>query len=176
MKKIINLGVVALATFISSHSFAQVSTAGRPSLSLGAEVGIPSGDFNRTAKLGLGGSLKALFPVFEGGALTLSAGYINFSGDEIGNTGVKHAAANLIPFKAGLRYNLSPGGVYLEPQLGYTSISYDGPGSGTGGFTYAANLGVMLQAIDLSIRYEGISREGLKLPFVGIRGAYNFRL
>lgn len=169
---------MALATFICSHTFAQVTTAGRTSLSLGAEVGIPAGDFNKTAKIGLGGSLKAIFPLFEGGALTLSGGYISFSGDEykIGNTNFKHAATNLLPFKAGLRYNLSPGGVYLEPQLGYTSISYKGGASGTGGFTYAANLGVLLQAIDLSIRYEGVSRENLKLPYLGLRGAYNFRL
>ncbi|HEX8334858.1 MAG TPA: hypothetical protein VF622_19695 [Segetibacter sp.] len=176
MKKIINSTLVALAVIICSQSIAQVTTAGRPSLSLGAEVGIPAGDFNKTAKLGLGGSLKALFPIFEGGALTLSGGYISFSGDQIGNTNLKHAATNLLPFKAGLRYNLSPGGVYLEPQLGYTSISYKGGASGTGGFTYAANLGVLMQAIDLSIRYEGLSRENLRLPYLGLRGAYNFRL
>ena len=174
MKKIINSTLVVLAVMMCSQSIAQVTTAGRPSLSLGAEVGIPAGDFNETAKLGLGGSLKALFPIFEGGALTLSAGYISFSGDEIGS--FKHAATNLLPFKAGLRYNLSPGGVYFEPQLGYTSISYKGGASGTGGFTYAANLGVLTQAIDLSVRYEGVSRENLRLPYLGLRAAYNFRL
>jgi outer membrane autotransporter protein len=82
-----------------------------------------------------------------------------------------------MPFKAGLRYNLSSGGVYLEPQLGYTSISSkNSNNSNTGGFTYAAALGTMLQAIDLSVRYEGVSRNGTTLPFIGIRGAYNFRL
>ena len=175
MKKIINLSMVALAAFICSNSFAQVTTAGRPSLSVGAEVGIPAGDLNNTQKIGLGGSLKALFPIFEGGALTLSAGYISFSGDEVGN--FKYPALNFIPFKAGLRYNLTPSGIYLEPQLGYTSIGTQNSNtSATGGFTYAAALGTMLQAIDLSVRYEGVSRNGNTLPFIGVRGAYNFKL
>lgn len=177
MKKIINVGLFAMATFICSQSIAQVSSAGRPSLSIGAEVGMPTGDFNASHDIGLGGSLKALFPLFDGGALTLSGGYISFSGDEIGNTGVKRQALNFLPFKAGLRYNLTPGGVYLEPQLGYTSINTSNSNtSATGGFTYAANLGVMLQAIDLSVRYEGVSRDGFTWPYLGLRAGYNFKL
>jgi hypothetical protein len=158
---------------VCSQSFAQVSTAGRTTLSLGAEVGIPVGDLNVSQNTGLGGSLKAIFPIFDGGALTISGGYIGFSRDE--NT--IFPALNFMPFKAGLRYNLSPGGVYLEPQLGYTSISSkNSNNSNSGGFTYAAALGTMLQAIDLSVRYEGVSRNGTTLPFIGIRGAYNFKL
>ena len=175
MKKIINVSMTAIAILLCSQSIGQVSTAGRPSLSLGAEVGIPSGNLNTTQKLGLGGSLKALFPLFEGGALTVSAGYVSFSGDETGS--FKYPALNFIPFKAGLRYNLTPGGVYLEPQLGYTSIATQNSNtSATGGFTYAGNLGVLLQALDLSVRYEAVSRNGHTLPFLGLRGAYNFKL
>lgn len=175
MKKIISSGFVILFTLISLHAAAQVTTAGRTTLSLGAEVGIPAGDLNESQKIGLGGSLKALFPLFQGGALTLSAGYISFSGDETGS--FKYPALNFIPFKAGLRYNISPGGLYLEPQLGYTSIGTANSNTkATGGFTYAAALGTMLQAIDLSLRYEGVSRNGTTLPFIGVRGAYNFRL
>jgi hypothetical protein len=173
MKKIINSTLVVLAIMICSQSVAQVTSAGRPSLSLGAEVGVPVGDLNTSQNTGLGGSLKAIFPLFQGGALTLSGGYLGFSRDE----STIFPALNFMPFKAGLRYNLSPGGVYLEPQLGYTSISSkNSNNSNTGGFTYAAALGTMLQAIDLSIRYEGVSRNGTTLPFIGIRGAYNFRL
>jgi hypothetical protein len=175
MKKIINVSMIALAIFFSNQSIAQVSTAGRPVLSLGAEVGIPTGDLNKSQKIGIGGSLKALFPIFEGGAFTLSAGYISFSGDE--GTGFKFPALNFIPFKAGLRYNLSPGGVYLEPQLGYTSVATANSNtSATGGFTYGGALGVLVQALDLSVRYEAVSRNNTTLPFIGLRGAYNFKL
>jgi hypothetical protein len=156
-----------------SQSIAQVSSAGRPSLSLGAEVGIPVGDLNKSQNTGFGGSLKGIFPLFEGGALTLSAGYIGFSKDERSIA----PALNFIPLKAGLRYNLSPGGVYLEPQLGYTSTSAKNSNiPNSGGFTYAAALGTMVQALDLSVRYEGVSRNGTTLPFIGVRGAYNFKL
>src|SRR5690349_2657626 len=100
MKNKIIASLIALTAVCCSQSFAQ----GRPSLNIGAELGIPVGDLNAGQKIGVGGSLKAAFPVFTGGDFTLSAGYISFSGDEYngpGQTTIKAPALNFIPIKAG---------------------------------------------------------------------------
>jgi hypothetical protein len=79
----------------------------------------------------------------------------------------------------GLRYQIKPSSIYLEPQLGYTSVATAHSNtSGHGGFTYAANAGVMLNAIDVSVRYEAVSKDRNSdyRPFVGLRAAYNFKL
>jgi hypothetical protein len=179
MKNIIKLCTVGLASFICSQSCAQENTSTRTALSLGAEFGIAAGTFNETQKSGRGGSIKALFPVFKGGALTISAGYISFPGDRDRLGSFVYPAQNFIPLKAGLRYQVTPAGIYLEPQLGYTSVATAHSNtSGHGGFTYAANVGVMHKAIDLSVRYEAVSKDRNSdyRPFVGLRAAYNFNL
>jgi hypothetical protein len=177
MKKI-KITIVAIAALLSVESFAQ----GRPSLSIGAELGVPSGDLDETRKIGIGGTAKLAVPIGGGTALTLTSGLISFSGDEFRNVlgqTIKLKALNFIPIKAGVRHQFVPGGFYLEPQLGYTSINTpDSQGSASGGFTYAANAGYMFNnKVDLSARYEGISaKNDVTLPFIGFRLAYNFSL
>jgi len=171
----IKFSLVALSVFFCSQSFGQTA---RPSLSIGAELGIPTGDLNASQKIGIGGSVKAAFPVTSDLDITASVGIISFSGDEVGT--VKNPALNFIPIKAGVRYRFVPHGFYLEPQLGYTSINTpNSNGSATGGFTYAANAGYFLTPnLDLSARYEGVSKKGSQgnLAHVGLRLAYNFSL
>lgn len=171
----IKFSLVALLAFFGTQSFSQYA---RPSLSLGVELGIPTGDLNGTQKIGIGGSAKAAFPVASDLDLTVSAGYISFSGDEIGS--FKYPALNFIPIKAGVRYRFAPHGFYLEPQLGYTSINTPGSStSGKGGFTYAANAGYFFtRNWDISARFEGVSKKGNQgnLAHVGLRLAYNFSL
>jgi hypothetical protein len=179
MKNIVKAGFAILLALNSNQLFSQANSSPGTALSLGAEVGIAAGTLKETQKTGIGGSIKALFPVFKGAAFTLSAGYISFSGnrDRIGN--FVYPAQNFIAFKGGLKYQITPRGIYLEPQLGYTSVATANSNtSGHGGFTYAANVGVMLKAIDLSARYEAVSRDrdSDHRPFFGLRAAYTFKL
>ncbi|WP_207495545.1 outer membrane beta-barrel protein [Aridibaculum aurantiacum] len=171
MKKILACMTVAAALFTTA-SYAQV---GQTTLGVGLDVGVPTGDFNNTQKIGIGGTADFGYNVGTGTALTLTVGYISFSGDEVGT--FKYPAVNTIPIKAGVRYFVGPG-LYLEPQLGYTSISTPNSNtSGTGGFTYAAKAGYRISnSLDLSARYEGISRNNANLNFLGFRLGYNFRL
>ncbi len=174
MNKTIKLSLATLAIFFCSQSFSQYA---RPTLSIGAELGIPTGDLNAYQKIGVGGSAKAAFPVASDLDITASAGYISFSGDEAGS--FKYPALNFIPIKVGVRYRFVPKGFYLEPQLGYTSINSSGTTTAKGGFTYAANAGYFIgRNFDISARYEGVSKKGSQgnLPFVGFRLAYNFSL
>jgi hypothetical protein len=171
MKRIkILLAVTAVVFSVSSYG------QGRPSLSIGAELGVPTGDLNLTQKIGVGGTAKLAFPVGGGTAITLQSGIISFSGDEFGTT--KLPAYNFIPIKAGVRHQFVPGGFYVEPQLGYTSINNtNSSGSAKGGFTYAANAGYFINnQFDISARYEAVSKSNQTLPFIGMRLAYNFGL
>ncbi len=168
----IKLTLIALAVLLSAKSFAQSANA-NPSLSIGLEVGIPaSKGFSDYSSVGIGGSAKLAIPVVTNGAVTLSAGYISFSGKTF--SGVKFPAFNTIPFKAGFRYRF-PSNLYIEPQLGITSAKFKG-GSSETSFTYAINLGYIINnMIDLSARYEALTKGGTT-SFIGLRGAFNIPL
>lgn len=177
MKKLPAL-FIAFCIFATANTFAQESTAiPSPSLNIGIEAGLPVGDFGDAYKVGLGGSLKVLFPVATDAAITLSGGYMSFSGKETRISGVtfKNPAFNMIPLKAGFRYSF-PGGLYFEPQLGYTNYKIKDAKS-QGAFTYAANLGYLInQKLDLSARYEAFSKNENTTAFAGLRLGYNFSL
>jgi hypothetical protein len=173
MKATIKLGLTTVSIFFCTQSFSQYA---RPSLSLGAELGVPAGTLNATQKTGIGGSAKAAFPVGSDLDITVSAGYISFSGDIRGD--IKLPVKNFIPLKAGVRYRFVPGGFYLEPQLGYTSINAPGSNGASGGFTYAANAGYIINKNwDISGRYEAVSlKNNVNYPYIGFRLAYSFSL
>jgi hypothetical protein len=174
MKKLITLLMLATAVSYSNISNAQDDAGNSPSISVGVEVGIPTGDFGESHKLGLGGTVKAAFPVITNGDITVTAGYISFSGKDVAFFG-KLPAMNVIPLKAGFRYRF-PGGFYVEPQFGYNIWKAKG-GESEGGFTYAGNLGYLINnMIDLSVRYEGTSIEGTTISHIGFRAAYSFSL
>lgn len=163
------LTLVIFAVLLSSKSFSQSANA-NPSLSIGLELGIPaSEDFRRTFGAGIGGSAKLAIPVVNNGSVTLSAGYMSFSGKTF--AGFKYPSWNLLPFKAGFRYKW-PSNFYIEPQMGITSTKLKGATSSTTSFTVAGNLGYIISnIIDLSARYESMTKGG-NTSFIGIRGAF----
>jgi hypothetical protein len=164
MKK---LFIAVAAMFVAAGSFAQSKTVTPFEVSIGAEGGLPLGDFKETSKFGYGGSVKFAYNTDPNVAITLQSGYLSFSGKTIGL--FEYPRLGFIPVKLGGRYTF-PGGLYLEPQFGVTFINEN---VGTG-FTYAGNLGYhMVPGIDISARYEGISKDGT-VSFIGFRVAYAF--
>lgn len=176
--------LLALAVFATAASFAQDKAgdkkkAGGNSLSVGVEAGLPVGkDLKDGYNFGIGGSVKAGINVFDGGDVTISAGYVSFMAKTIG--GVKGKALGTVPLKAGLRFRISEG-FYGEPQLGYTIAKVSGEDGNANGFTYAANLGYLINnQIDVAVRYEAWSKSengvSINPSFVGLRLAYQFPL
>lgn len=180
MKKVKFL-MLSLSILAATSVFAQKeSKKDGNAFSIGVDGGLPIGDFNKSNNFGIGGSAKAVFSIFEGGAVTLSAGYITFSGkgsttltgyDTAGMpTYGKGASFNTIPIKAGIRFNIAEG-FYGEPQLGVTIantkvISIDQNFNITNNsqsksyFTYAAGVGyVVNNMVDIGVRYEGFSQK-----------------
>jgi hypothetical protein len=142
-------------------------------VSVGAEGGMPLGNLKETSKFGIGGTAKLAYNVNGNIAVTFQTGFMSFAGktEESGDEKYTYPALNFIPFKFGGRYTF-PGGFYAEPQIGFTRMSAKGAGGATG-FTYAINAGYkMTPGIDISARYEGVSKEGT-VSFVGVRAAYS---
>lgn len=172
MKKM-KLSIVAAGMFLTFSTFAQDVVKGRPSLQIGVNAGVPLGDFKETHKTGFGGDLKVLFPIFEGGFATLSGGLTSFPGKS--ELGFKIPNLKVIPVKAGVQYRF-PGGFYFEPQLGYSRFSVKDE-DGYGAFTYAANVGILVnKIIDLSAFYQGASKDGSTLDYFGAKAAINLGL
>lgn len=141
-------------------------------ISIGGEAAVPTGDVANTHKLGLGGSAKVGFNVINNGWITLNAGYISFASK---SAGPAVGSLNIIPIKAGFRYNL--GGFYVEPQIGWTKAKLKGSDNSESSFTWAPNVGIMIaDVVDLSARYESFNTDGNKWSHVGFRLAYNFNL
>lgn len=188
MKKnlITKLCVVALATFLSTSAFAQ---NGR--FSVGAELGLPMGDFGDATSLGFGGSLRYEHPLGDNMGLTLTAGYLMFSGKEI--AGFELGDWGMIPAQVGIKYYFTEQqeGFYGMLELGIHSVSYKaqiptGFDLTTGAITYseetisdtnlsyAPEIGYHLANVDLGLRYQLISTEGSTTSYLGVRLAYVF--
>ncbi|WP_157257978.1 hypothetical protein [Pedobacter ginsenosidimutans] len=154
-----------------------------PNIGIGAEIGLPSGNFVNLSGIGLGASIKADFPIASDFAISLNGGFMNFFGKR--NQLFKVQDLTYIPIKAGLKYQLGES-FYAEGQLGATlplnknqkTLFAWSPGIGNQFKLSGGN------KLDLGIRYEawtgknnttGLNRSDTK-GFVGIRFAYVFGL
>ena len=150
-------------------------------ISAGLELALPTGTFEEGWSMGVGGSLKMAFPIIPAGALTVSAGYIHFGGKHVtlplwqqawaGQTS-KMPSVGVIPLKGGFRYKVNAR-LYMEPQFGFsifTGKAYETDGA----LTYAGTFGLLLlrNQLDMSIRYEAASKEGINLSHLGLRTAW----
>jgi len=154
-------------------------------IGVGAEFGLPSGNFVSLSGIGLGASIKADFPVAPALAITVNGGFMNFFGKR--NQLLRVQDLTYIPLKAGLKYLLSES-FYAEGQLGAGLPVNDGLKTV---FIWSPGIGNQFRLLgkdklDLGIRYEawtgknetgiiGINNSNTK-GFVGIRFAYVFGL
>jgi hypothetical protein len=165
MKKL----VVMMALIAASVSFA--SAQGR--FSVGAELGLPMGDFGDISGLGIGGTVRYESAINENLNWMGTAGYISFA--EKDDYGVK---VSIIPIQAGLKYyfNESFNGFYGGAQIGFnivkakTDFLGESVSASDTEFGFAPEIGYHLSVIDISARYQVIS----DADYVGFRIAYVF--
>ena len=182
MKKF-KIALLGMSLLLVVSSFAQSEkkkSSGGTTFSVGVEAGLPVGkDLSDSWSFGIGGSAKAAINVFDGGDVTISAGYITYTGKTttIGGVSYKNGALGTIPLKAGLRFKLGES-FYGEPQLGYTMAKVSGATGNGNGFTYAAGFGYLASSVDVSVRYEAWSKSEngatFSPSFIGLRVAYSF--
>jgi len=173
------------STFCLVSFFVSTMAQHAPTIGIGPELGLPSGNFANVSGIGLGASLKIDVLVSANFALTLNGGFMNFFGKHNALQHVKDFA--YVPVKAGLKYQLSES-FYAEGQIGAGFPLNDGqktlavwsPGFGNVFKISGRN------RLDLGIRYEGwtgkndqlvvLSKSSNTKGFLGIRFAYLFNL
>jgi hypothetical protein len=177
-----SLGIVffiALGTFISHASYAQ--------LSAGLDLGLPTGDFSNIASTGFGGSVR--YDGALGGKLGWSAsvGYMSFSGKtyNINNVAIPFGNTSNVPLNGGIKYYFSEAGhgFYggLDLSVNFLSTYVYTYNSGNGGgynlqsdsqskFGINPGVGYRLDTWDFSMRYNAVG----DFSYLGIRAAYVF--
>jgi hypothetical protein len=167
-----------LAVSIALISVTTYAQKGTNQIGVGADLGIPIGDFGDGYKTGFGGYAKGLFGIGEAGQISFTTGYSSFKAK--GSSEDMKVTSGIIPILAGYRHNFS--GFYAEPQVGYSIVSTKVKSEGIsasgsdGAFAWAVGFGYVISNIDFGARYQSSTKDGSSLSFVGIHVGYNFSL
>ena len=133
---------------------------------IGAVAGVPVADATDFFNSVFGVDLQGEFYVIPSFALTLSAGYVEFS-KKSGVTG----NSGLIPVLGGVKYFFSDK-VYGSAQAGL-SVAASGDAGST--FTFAPAIGYKLSnRFDLSLKYQSATKDGWNDAFLGLRVGLSF--
>ncbi|SEA41456.1 outer membrane beta-barrel protein [Pedobacter hartonius] len=190
MKNSIKISVLALSflAFFTISANAQDTTPKAVTygsgirLSVGADAGLPVGNFSNAYTWSLGGSVQADFPIIkEQLYYTVNAGFNNVFADN-SNSGPD---LQLIPVKAGLKY-FPVKNFYVQGEAGATFITNksDAGFNKSTTFVYAPQIGYVFNvggknSIDAGFRYENNSKftdNGSSNGLLGLRVAYSFGL
>ena len=171
MKKVLLVVVV-----FAMSSFAQLS------YDFGLELGMPMGDFEDTAGIGIGGTVKAYYPINEKIDATGRIGYIYWTGDEmdLGILGEWSYSFYQVPIMAGINYKITPE-FYGMAELGLTmlGITIDIAGTETSdsetdlAFTIGAGY-IVNEKINVAAFYNSVMGDGASFDQIGIRLGYKF--
>ncbi|MFB5944794.1 outer membrane beta-barrel protein [Albibacterium profundi] len=175
--------LVLVCLLLTAFSIATYAQKGAIDINAGVDVALPLGDFGEGFGTGFGATAKGLYGVSDEGQVGLTLGYIHFGSKEDLGEG-NSVSFGVIPILALYRHHF--GSLYVEPQIGLSSnrskitvssseFNFGGSASSTS-LGYAAGIGYMLGDIDISARYQGLSRGGSSSGFAAIRIAYNFSL
>ena len=165
MKKTILIVATFIAISLSAIAQNETSVKKDFKFSIGVNAGIPVGDIKPFSSFVIGGDLQgeyALAPTF---GVTLSAGYLNFSG----KSGI--SSSGFIPILLGGKYYFTDN-VYGHAQFG---ISLSTEKDGGSAFTYAPSIGYALsEKFDVALKYQSATKNSFNISFIGIRLAHSF--
>ncbi len=184
MTKIIAVAFTAAALFIGTNVIAQSTPKSALRLGLGVEGLLPTGNLHDISNVGVGGTARLQYGLADNLALTLTSGYYNFFGKELGNTNIKTASYGMIPVKLGVKafftQNLYFG---AEVGAGFETKTFGAlKGQETEGLSKNTKLiaspgiGYASQKWDVGVRYENYSGQSNNFGTVGLRIAYGFGL
>jgi hypothetical protein len=172
MKKVF---LIVATMAICAGAFAQKKGSDtKGHFSIGPEIGFATGDFNNSHSIGIGATAQGEVNIAQSTNVTLTMGFMSYAGRSYGS-GIKYKAAGIIPIKAGVKYFLSEG-FYAGAQFGAGFFTNSGGGTA---FAYTGMLGYEFntksdKAVDVSLKYDGYSKNGGRLGSAGIRLAYRF--
>jgi hypothetical protein len=160
--------IIAIAILAFAATSVNAQDSKPTTVSIGLNVGIPTGTFSSVYSIAYGADLQADFSVAPTTKITASAGYQNFAVKSDlggGNSG-------FIPVLGGAKFYFGGGKAYGHAQLGYGFATEKGA---DGAFAYAPSIGYYLSPnIDASLKYLSFSFSGATISSLNLRVAYNF--
>ncbi len=166
--------IILSAILVSSLAFgANAQKESELKFNVGAELGLPLGNFSDLVGLGFGASFQGAYGLTDNLMATGSLGYMTFGGKTVTSGGVtiSSEAFSYVPFKVGIKFMASEQ-VYLQPEIGLAIGTSKGSGTN---FMFAIGGGYMLsENLSAGIRYESISSTGGSFNILGGRFAYHF--
>lgn len=177
--KIMASAVAALAIFVTTNANAQTASEptnpSRQKLGIGINAGVPT---NSGSSFALGADLRYQVDLDRQLSIPITAGFTSIFNKDvtIGGTTFKPDNFNYIPAKAGLKYFFSPSGAgaYALAEAGAAFGTNEGAKTS---FVYSPAVGYAWDnGLDLGVKYEGLSRDGMSNGYVGLRLAYGFKL
>jgi len=196
MRKLLLLLLLPTVCLAQSSTYGTgKNNAGRFSLGAGVEFVLPvTQGFKDAYSIGYGGTARAEYAFTNDLSGMLTAGYIVFSGKDLGN-GITLENGSMIPVTAGIKYYFMPGTLrfYGAFDIGITSFttstapitilgySLGSVSATTTEFTWQPQLGLLgyfsnNAAFDLSVRWIGISDAnalGIRFGFLYDLGGSN---
>ena len=195
MKKTIKTGILGLVLLagLTLTSQAQdapkkATTQERPRLllSAGPEANLPLGDFKDGYDWSIGGSVQGDYAILKRDLyVTLNAGYSSYFGKDLG-AGISVPDLQLLPVKAGLKYYLPVGNLYVQAQAGaaFLTNKSDLGLDKSAVFVYTPQVGYLFHLaggsyLDAGVKFEGYGKfadGGSSNNVIGLRVAYAFGL
>ncbi|MDT3404956.1 hypothetical protein [Mucilaginibacter terrae] len=179
LTKIVAAASFAVATLFASNVVkAQSRTAANDwRLGIGVEAGVPTGNAHDGSNFALGGTARLQYGAAQNVALTLTSGFYNFFGKEIGNTNFKTESLGVIPVKAGIKA-YTTGGFYFSGEVGagFETKSRYLNGDKDTKLILSPGVGYSWSNVDLGVRYENFSGQSNNYGMVAARLAYGFKL
>ena len=174
-KSVFAIALAALV-FSSQTSFAGGDATGR--LSIGANVGLPTGDDAKVYTLAIGGSARYELPVGDNLGITGTVGYNSYLlKSEFSGLGISLSS---IPILAGAKYYFTENqnGLYGMVQIGITmttaKVEFLGASvsASTSNLTYGPAVGYHMTNLDFGVGYDILSQTGASSAIIDLRLAY----
>jgi opacity protein-like surface antigen len=175
--------VAILVVLCSLSAFGQAVGSWR--IGVGAEGGLPIGDFNNVSSFGIGGVASAGYVVDPAFTVSLNSGYIHFSGKDFTVAGTTvNTSYNVVPILVCGKYYFMPGdtrvygaasvGMYLLSASASATVSGVNVSASTSDtkFGFAPALGAEFKAgdkmfVDVHGNYSYISTDVTSTSFIG---------
>lgn len=173
MKKILLASAIAL--------FGLANAQEKGNFSIGAHIGLPTGDIAESHNFNFGVDVAYLHPVAENFKLGVTTGYSHYNGKSIEESAFGYSVSykvpgfGVIPVAATAQYTFEGANVFIGADLGYGFLTGKLTEGTTGGFYYQPKVGyTFAEKHNVALSYKGISVEGGTVGSVNLGYGFNF--